>query len=560
MPALFFCVILNAITTVPLMLRPTVWMLLAVLLLVACESGEQQRLQLAELERQNRADSLMLNDSLARDLADYFDRHGTPNEQMRAHYILGRTYADRGESPAALDAYNDAADRADTTAQDCDYYTLCRVYSQMATVFFDQNLIGDNLRCLDLSIFYAYKANDTIAALNSYGQKLSSYEKLELNDSIISVCENTYNSFCELGHRNIASRYLAYGLMAYTATGAYDNAKRCMDIYENESGYFYQHNIELGRESYYSLKGDYYLAIGHCDSAEFFYRKELSEGADFNNQTLAAQGLSKLYNYLNISDSVAKYALYAYAMNDSNYHQMTTTEIDRIQSMYDYSRHQRTAQLEKERADHLRNSLLVAISFSVIITLLFIIVYIRHKTARQLLENQYRTEMEKLAQSQADLLALQSEQFVSQKLLNQKELEIKDLQERAERFRHKIKSLQRHALNERLQNAPVTLRFQNYLKENPYQIPTWEDWKEMKILVNHEIPSFYDILNAEGKLNDFEYDVCVLLRLRFSPANIAKLKKCTPSYITQIRKSIYQKVFRKEGRAEDLDDYIMTLS
>ena len=58
----------------------TIWLFLAVLLLVACDNGERQRLQLAELERQNRADSLMLNDSLARDLADWFDRHGTRNE------------------------------------------------------------------------------------------------------------------------------------------------------------------------------------------------------------------------------------------------------------------------------------------------------------------------------------------------------------------------------------------------------------------------------------------------------------------------------------------------
>ena len=109
---------------------------LAVLLLAACHSGERQRLQLEELERQNRADSLMLNDSLARALADWFDRHGTPNEQMRAYYILGRTYADRGETPAALEAYNDAIDHADTIAADCNYYTLCRVYSQMAVLFF----------------------------------------------------------------------------------------------------------------------------------------------------------------------------------------------------------------------------------------------------------------------------------------------------------------------------------------------------------------------------------------------------------------------------------------
>jgi hypothetical protein len=70
-------------------------------LLAACGDGRQRRLQLEELERQNRADSLMTNDSLARDLVLWFDRHGTPNEQMRAHYILGRTHYDRGELPQA---------------------------------------------------------------------------------------------------------------------------------------------------------------------------------------------------------------------------------------------------------------------------------------------------------------------------------------------------------------------------------------------------------------------------------------------------------------------------
>lgn len=141
-------------------------------LLSACTDGTQQRLQLAELERMNRADSLMTNDSLASDLARWFDRHGTRNEQLRAHYILGRTHADRGELPQALDAYNDAADRADTTAQDCDYKTLSRVYAQKADIFYSQNLLDENLKCLELSTAYAQKGNDTIVAINSYAHKL----------------------------------------------------------------------------------------------------------------------------------------------------------------------------------------------------------------------------------------------------------------------------------------------------------------------------------------------------------------------------------------------------
>ena len=112
--------------------------LLPMILLVACDDGARQRLQLEELERMNRADSLMTNDSLALDLAEWFDDHGTPNEQMRAYYILGRTYADLGEAPQAIEAYNDAADRADTTDADCDYKTLARVYAQKAEVFYYQ--------------------------------------------------------------------------------------------------------------------------------------------------------------------------------------------------------------------------------------------------------------------------------------------------------------------------------------------------------------------------------------------------------------------------------------
>ena len=142
-------------------------LLLTLLIFAACTSGDrQQRLaQLEELERQNVADSLMTNDSLAQALADFFDRHGTPNERLRAHYILGRTYADLGEAPAAINAYLDAATCADTTAQDCDWAKLSRVYGQMADVFYKQNLMEDFLEANTHSIYYAWKANDTLQAV-----------------------------------------------------------------------------------------------------------------------------------------------------------------------------------------------------------------------------------------------------------------------------------------------------------------------------------------------------------------------------------------------------------
>lgn len=51
------------------------------LLATACTSGSRMRQQLADLQARNAADSLLTNDSLAHALCDYFDSHGTPNEQ-----------------------------------------------------------------------------------------------------------------------------------------------------------------------------------------------------------------------------------------------------------------------------------------------------------------------------------------------------------------------------------------------------------------------------------------------------------------------------------------------
>ena len=93
--------------------------LLLGLVLQGCKDHQQMLTQLEELEQQNLADSLMTNDTLAIALCDYFDSHGTPNERMRAHYMLARTYTDRGEAPQALEEFMKSVESADTTAADC---------------------------------------------------------------------------------------------------------------------------------------------------------------------------------------------------------------------------------------------------------------------------------------------------------------------------------------------------------------------------------------------------------------------------------------------------------
>ena len=107
----------------------------AACLMMGCTGQKSQRLQqLEELEATNRAGKELLNDSLAEDLVDYFDRHGSSNERMRSRYMLGRTYYFMGELPRALEIYNEAADCADTTSADCDYKVLSRIPKACRTI------------------------------------------------------------------------------------------------------------------------------------------------------------------------------------------------------------------------------------------------------------------------------------------------------------------------------------------------------------------------------------------------------------------------------------------
>jgi len=178
---------------------------LVLALLSACDDGSRQRLQLEELERQNRADSLMTNDSLALSLADYFERHGTSNEQMRAHYILGRTYADLGEAPRAIQSYQDAIDRADTTSQDCDYYTLCRVHAQTASVFYDQLLPDNMIHEERQAMKYAEMAKDTMTYIYCYGMMAEGYDMKNMQDSALYILEEAHRLYKETDYDDYAA-------------------------------------------------------------------------------------------------------------------------------------------------------------------------------------------------------------------------------------------------------------------------------------------------------------------------------------------------------------------
>lgn len=140
--------------------------------------AQKMRYELLRHKAMNKAYISFTSDSKMKEVVDYYDRHGSANERMLANYVLGCVYRDMHEVPLALEYYNKAAEQADTTAADCDYGTLYRVYSQMGFLFSKQYLPYQLLDAFGKAEKYAYLAKDTLNAIINYQNKGDAYDYL----------------------------------------------------------------------------------------------------------------------------------------------------------------------------------------------------------------------------------------------------------------------------------------------------------------------------------------------------------------------------------------------
>ena len=476
----------------------------------------------------------------------FFDKHGTPNDRLLAHYLLGLAYYDHGEAPMALQCYQNAAECADTTASDCDHSQLSRVYGQMAQIFYHQSLHRQQLEFGRQSIKYAWKSKDTLAALMIREAESFAYKEMGYSDSAIAVIEEVAKHFMALGYTKDAAITLGGNIRSLIDMGKYDKAKEYIYLYEAKSGFFDTHgNIESGREIYYNVKGHYFLHVNQLDSAEYYFRKELYNGKDFNNQHAAASGLSKLYQQLHLSDSVAKYSLYAYAMSDSLYSQKTAKEVERLQAMYDYTRHQEVAIRESERAALANRNLLICFIVLLAVLLLSSWLYIARK---QVIENLRNTAAE-LNNIRGENSVLKRDAAANQQKISENEQRIAQLEKKLGKY-GKLVYFSSDKAETNMKLSPNYQRIKDIAYKG-VQLSE-DDWDTIHNLIYEYLPGFYDFSISRLKINTTEHHICILLRLHFKAGEIANMLSVTPPYISKASTNILMNLYDKKGSSKEL--------
>lgn len=530
----------------------------AVVLLAGCSGDKAQMLQqLEQLELQNRSGQPMLNDSLAESLVNYFDRHGDANERMRSRYILGRTYYCLDELPRALEMYNEAADCADTTSVDCDYKVLSRIHAQSAVIFNLQIQPRSQLQELRLAERYAWKGKDTIQAIECYAQQGNAYDFLKKPDSVIIIRSKASTMFRTVGLIERSAQTLSSAITALIEKGDVARARSFCNLYETKSGFFDENdNIVSGREIYYYAKGCLLLAVHQLDSAEYIFRKELLYGKDLNNQIAACKGLQKVFEQKRIPDSIAKYANLGYVLNDSAYSSSEMQNIQKMQASYNYNHHKLLAEQSKRDAER---SMIIFISFAVI----FLVVggaafaFYRSKKLKELAE--YRQNLEALGKTQSELQELCGEDADVPALIARKNEEISHLQSRISEYQKHQADKEKANLEDRLTHAKVVKDLASLLDENPVRQASREQIRQIANLLNEQIPSFYNELNASVVLRPVEYEVCMLIRCHFKPSSVGKLLGLDEAYVSNVRRRILHKVYGIEGNPKGLDERIMKI-
>ena len=528
--------------------------LMAALMLLTCCTTQADRTRmragLDSINQRNRNDLPFTADDVL-PYADFFDSHGTPNDLMLAHYLLGRAYHEQGEAPMAIQCYQDAIERADTTSTDCDYYQLCRVYGQMADVLYLQSLYKEQLQALQKGEHYAWMAKDTLTALIGYERRTLPYREFGMMDSVEHIADKASGLYEQYGYKKQAAVALCTAIDILIEKGKYLKAHKCIDVYEHESEMFDSAgNILPGYELYYHHKGLLCLSENKLDSAELLFRKELKYGEDYNNQNAASLGLAMTFDKLHLADSAAKYYRYAYQMNDSVFFSKVPKEIEQIQAMYKYQRLQDTAVKATKTATKRTFELWVVSALLLFICLIGYILFQHINLRKKEIERKYLKSLSDIEQARHDLQELKNFEEENKVLIAEKEEFIR------EQTRKQISLLENdrsHSIaNKTLHESQVYCGFDHLAATGVS--PMEKDWKLLETILSQTFPGFYTFMEEHKHLlNDKEYKTCLLIRIGIGPNAICKMLGTAPSYISKIRTRMLALLFGEDGNSKLFD-------
>ena len=528
------------------------------------------RYDLLEAKAQNKAFVDFTSDSIAKEFTRYYDSHGTANERLTAHYLLGCVYRDLGEAPHAVDCYLDAISQADTTSKDCDFYTLSCAYAQMAYIYYKQLLLTNSIEANKKASIYAFRSNQPKFAITNLVGMASSYILLNKRDSaelILKKANGLYLRYGLLQNALQSSNSLLY--LYVDNPSKLKEAKELIDKYEELSTHF-DRSLELrgDKRQFYYYKGKYFEENNQLDSAEYYYRKVYRPNMSFVDMDPMYRGLLSVFTKRHQSDSIAKYSQLLCLANDSSIAKKDQDLTAQMAASYNYNRYQKEA-LENEKIAHHTQIILISILVGVAIVALFLYtIWRNHLKKQERLRAEYTKAAEEYEKNMRTMHLLDSayqevinamkKELSKTKSENQSRLEAitskyeKSKSELEEENRKLVDSIKRLEKQETISdylkktNELMDSEIVKHIKEleqKPLSTLTKDDWNMLNAEIATYFPSIIHDLNSLPKITDQKIRVCLLVILKIQDSCIANWLDLKANRISNIKSELNQELF-----------------
>lgn len=444
-------------------------------------------------------------------MISYYEGEGDKKMLPEIYYLAGSTYFDLHDSPQALDYYHKVLDNI--TADE--HLRLWGItHAQIGYVMFYQGNYAAAIDHYKISYRVDSLRNDVegmIFDLRDLGYSYSSTEKLDSaifysHKALQLALKKKMPQMATSARSSLADIYLETHYQNVDSAGKYILPMFGDIRPENRSGiycvamkYYKLRNMPDSVNYYIEKLEKYGEVYAKCDAYRIKLEMMLEQKGEVGK-------LNVWRKFLNYSDSIEK---------------ITKTEaVSKCQSLYDYTqREKENVRLKSENERH--KLLLVILGLCTCLVLIGFYVYYKNSKNAKIEQKRQMEELQHLLEKSASQGSTNKDA-----LARMKETEIYSL-------------------------------LLNKMKVN--QNITQAEWSELDQAINQYFVDFKLKLYRICNLSDLEYQICLLLKLEVSLSDISTLVHREPSALTMSRKRLFKKMFKKEGKAEELDSFIRSV-
>ena len=490
----------------------------------------------------------LTSDSIIAPAVDYFADGNESRYAMLTHYYHGKILLNQNNLSDAIISCSKAENLAKELNND---FYLGLIYGTIAKTYsLTHNHIED--------IKYSQLSHYHFSNINKQPHQKYAYYSLAIaynNNGNFNKSESIYKELIDSAIHNCDTTFLIGVLESYSHLLWYNQktsqAKHILKSLQTN----YKHQLSAKSLAHLS---EMFSNEGKQDSATYFLASAKNKAA------ILTDSIALTRAEYNISFNKKDYLNAIYSLQTQIKRLNTSTESIWEQSVMTLQRDYFESQAKNANLEVVskKNQILFIITISVaILFMAILIIYtqiVRNKAQKErinrILNEHYQSQnLISNAKKRIDNLEalLANETNKTQSLINELEIQKESLL----LFTQQAK-LREDATNA-IEASVVATQFRKALDENTN--PTKEDWEQLDNYINLQFPGFKSVLYKLAKLSDIEYHVCLLLKCKFSPTEIAKLVNLSKSGLGNARKRLFVKAFNTDGTASDWDKFIVSL-